>query len=547
MGFTILRRVVSAFLAVLFCISISACHRSEGGLFKYDLESEPANLDPQSAEDYASLLVIRNIFEGLLTLGDDGKLQEGVATGWSASESGLRYTFTLRQDAKWSDGKTSVTAHDFVFAFQRLFTPSTNAPKASSFFCIKNAEAAYQGKASVKDIGVTAETDYRLVFELAYSNAMFLQLLTTAPAMPCNEAFFESTKGKYGLEAKTKIDKKTVYLTMGNGPFYLSTWSHNNYLSLKKNEYYYGKDTVIPSGVTFSIYNKKEEEASFDETRLTRFQDEETDAIAVTGELFIRIAGKGYQSNAYETTTWGILLNQEHSALSNRNIRAALFYLHDTETYSSVLHADYKAAKALIPHGITLLDQSYRGFAGETLLPEYNADKARTLFNKGLAELGLDKLKDITILVSDSEQENLFGYLSQIWQRELKFYVKVEVLSVSEMEKRLSNRNFQLAFYSLSGAYNSPDSILGQFATGRGNNYAGYSNRNYDAYMSNGLKSFDMVKSAENFKNAERLLVEDGVFLPLYYQQEYFVFREKTSGILYEPQSKLISFARAKK
>lgn len=542
-----MKRVLAAFFAVLFCAFFTACHGNDGSLFKYDLESEPANLDPQSAEDYASLMVIRNIFEGLLTIGDDGKLREGVATNWSMSEDGLRYTFELRKNAMWSDGETPVTAHDFVFAFQRLFTPETNAPQASAFFCIKNAEAASLGRLSAKEIGVSAENDYRLVFELSYPNAMFLQLLTTAPAMPCNEAFFNSTKGKYGLEAKTKIDKKTVYLTMGNGPFYLNTWSHNSYLSLKKNEYYHSAAEVLPSGVTFSIYNKKEDKLPFDEYRLSRFQEEETDALAVTGELYSQITGRGYQSNAYETTTWGILINQADPSLSNRSIRQALLYLQDTEAYSSVLHADYKPARALIPHGITMLDQSYRGYAGDSLLPDYDPVRAKTLFDKGLAELGLDKLENITILVSEPEQENLFGYLSQIWQRELGFYVKVELVSASDLEKRLSGRSFQLAFYSLSGAYNSPDSILEQFVTGRGNNYAGYSNREYDAYMSNGLKSFDMAKSAECFKNAERLLAEDGVFLPLYYQQEYFVFREKTSGIQYEPQSKLVSFAHAKK
>ena len=71
-------------LILLFCVSVTACNSTEqGSLFKYDIEADPLNLDPQSAEDYPSLLVIQNIFEGLLTVNPDGTLGEGVATDWS--------------------------------------------------------------------------------------------------------------------------------------------------------------------------------------------------------------------------------------------------------------------------------------------------------------------------------------------------------------------------------------------------------------------------------------------------------------------------------
>ena len=554
-GISILKRFLSMFLILLFCVSITACnHTEQGSLLKYDIETDPLNLDPQSAEDYPSLLVIQNIFEGLLTVNEDGTLGEGVATDWSRSDNGLQYTFSLRKDAKWFDGEP-VTANDFVFAFRRLFDPKTQAPKASDFFCIKNAQDVYNGKKSTKEIGVTAQSDYQLIFELSYPNVMFLQLLTTAPAMPCNEKFFNNTKGKYGLESKIKIDKDTsVYLTASNGPFYLQSWSHDSYLKLRRNDFYKGKAKVAAFGVNFSVFdpsesdNESSQPITFDQNKTERFLNDKTDAVIVDGTIFSQLSGKGYQSDSYENTTWGILFNQNSSFFSNANIRKALFLLSDGNVYSALLPQDSITAKAIVPHNITLLNQNYRDYAGDSIMPKNDVVQAKKYFQKGMAELNLDLAENVTILVPENSiQQEIFGYISQVWQRELNFYIKVEPISISDMEKKLDTRQFDCAIVSLSGAYNSPDSILTGFVTGRSNNYAGYSNKNYDTYLSNGLKSFDMAQSADYFKKAEQLLINDGVFMPLYYQRDYFVFNSKVSGLIYYPQSRLISFAYAKK
>ncbi len=448
-----------------------------------------------------------------------------------------------------------MTANDFVFAFRRLFDPETQAPKASDFFCIKNAQEAYNGKKSTKEIGVIAQSDYQLIFELSYPNIMFLQLLTTAPAMPCNEKFFNNTRGKYGLESKIKTDKDTsVYLTASNGPFYLQSWSHDSYLKLRRNDYYKGKAKAAAFGVNFTVFdpsendNESNQPVTFDQNKAERFLNDKTDAVIVNGTNFSQLSGKGYQSDSYENTTWGILFNQNSSFFSNANIRKAFFLLADDSIYSALLPQDSIAAKAIVPHNITLLNQNYREYAGDSIMPKYDAAQAKKYFQKGMAELNLDLAENVTVLVPENSiQQEIFGYISQVWQRELNFYIKVEPVSISDMEKKLDAKQFDCAVVSLSGAYNSPDSILTGFVTGRSNNYAGYSNKNYDTYMSNGLKSFDMAQSADCFKNAERLLINDGVFMPLYYQRDYFVFNNKVSGLIYYPQSRLISFAYAKK
>ena len=179
-----MRRKIPAFLLLLFWVPavLAGCMR-ENNDFVYDLDGAPQNLDPQSAADPASRLVIANIFEGLVTVGADGGIRAGAAESWTVSEDGLTYEFTLREDEKWSNGDP-VTAEDFVYGFRRLFDPATNAPGVSDFLCIRGGTAVLAGEADGGTLGVRAVGKRTLVIELERYNSRFLELLATAPAMP---------------------------------------------------------------------------------------------------------------------------------------------------------------------------------------------------------------------------------------------------------------------------------------------------------------------------------------------------------------------------
>ena len=161
------RRIICLLLCVCISVMLAGCGGSgdaTGKLMSYSLTDDPQSLDPQVASDYNSMLVIQNIYEGLLTKEEDGKLSEGVATSYDVSDDKMAYTFHLRSDAKWmhrykndpEDGtesyNTPVTAYDFQFAFRRLLNPNTNSPFAANFYCIKNAKAVYgaKGRYSIK-------------------------------------------------------------------------------------------------------------------------------------------------------------------------------------------------------------------------------------------------------------------------------------------------------------------------------------------------------------------------------------------------------------
>ncbi|MDH3945935.1 MAG: ABC transporter substrate-binding protein, partial [Chromatiales bacterium] len=93
--------------------------------------SEPEALNPHNARTDSAFNIVRDLFEGLTSHDPDGKVVPGVAESWQVSDDGLVYTFTLRQDARWSNGDP-LTAADFVYSFRRLADPATGAYYAAS-------------------------------------------------------------------------------------------------------------------------------------------------------------------------------------------------------------------------------------------------------------------------------------------------------------------------------------------------------------------------------------------------------------------------------
>lgn len=520
--------------AAIVVLCLGGCSdKTAGQLFKYDLDADPANLDPQLANDYASLLVIENTMEGLLRLKEDGGLTEGVATDYTVSDDGTTYKFTLRQNAKWQNGDP-VTAHDFVFAFQRLFKPETGSTTAQDFYCIKNSQSIHKGEMDAGKLGVSAKDDYTLIIQLDYPNAMFPALLTTAAAMPCNKDFFYDTKGKYGLEAKT---------TLSNGPFYLKAWGHDDYLSCRLNDQYQSAQQPVASGVSFIVEDSREDQIS-------RFQKQQSSAIVLSGQEAAELREKNYQFTSFENTVWGIAFNQNGTPFANKNLRLALLYAFSPQSFDKQLPEDLKRISAVVPQSITLLNRAYRDYAGSNMLPEFNAAKAREYLALAKNELGADKLNGLELIApagTGVDHLGLFSYVSQIWQKELGIYLAVKELPADEFQTALESGNYQCAITSLSAQYNSPASVLSSFTSGSAKNLFGYKSETYDSILAGAARQNGLSQAAAEYKKAERRIINDGVFLPLYVQKEYFTTEADTTGVIYHAATKMVQFSQGRK
>lgn len=534
-------KVIALVLLIMTVAFSSSCGNEDGAgyLFKYSLLGSPKNLDPQLATDTSSLVVIHNMYDGLLRIAENGKLTEGVAENYTSSSDGLRYTFYLRDDAFWagsdSDFKEPVTAYDFVFAFHRIFDSSTNSPYQKQFLCLKNAEKVINGEAELMSLGIKAKDDYTLEFELEYPNANFLTLLTTSAAMPCNEDFFYSTRGKYGLETSA---------TIANGPFYLKQWEYDpygkeNYLILRRNSYFSAVDRVYPSGLNFFV-EKESEKIESD------FFEKKTDAyVSANGNK--KIFKSEYKTTAYENLSYGLIFNLKDEMFSEKAVREGLFLAVDRAEYAERMNASARPAYAVIPSGITMLNKSYRELVTELNKTKYDVEVAASSYKNGLSSLNKVTLENVKIIVPESYQNvDYLKFVTQQWQRKLNFYCGIDVLSDFEYQARLKSGEYQIALCELTGEYNSPLSVLSSFETNGMLNYSGYSNEEFDSLLNETNHVKNLSDCVKLYDRAETILMSDYVYLPVYYQTEYLVYHNAIEGIVYNPFTKQIYFKDAK-
>lgn len=345
-----------------------------------------------------------------------------------------------------------LSAQDFAFAFARLFDPQTHAPAAADFTAITGAEERLLGEDV--PLGVTADGD-TLTFILREPDNRFLYLLTTIPASPCREDFFLNTHGRYGLE------KETV---LGNGSFYLSTWNAD-YLRLRSRQDA-APETVLRLDIGGSEMSESRKQ----------------------------MGGDG------ETLVYGLLFNQADGLFSEKSVRQALFY--DLPDFLD-------APQFLLP-------PSLRSGMDALEFPEQDIAAARSLFGQGVAAATDDAYGKSVLISEESGLSEDFAALAQIWQRDLGFFLSVELLPEKELRKRVEAGEYDCALTPLYPAYAHPAGVLSHFASDNRQKPCGYQNADYDALLERAVCENDPVSAAALYQEAEQLLAEDGVFLPLY-------------------------------
>lgn len=540
MRFKALIKYAALTLATALTVTVSGCKKDDGTgyIFKYDIVSNPLTLDPQTAVDSSSYEVISNMFEGLLKVDNEGNIQNAVAESYTVSDDGLTYTFKLRDDIYWYDGdefEAPCTADDFVFAFKRLFRPSTKSRLASDFFCIKNSEPINKGYIKdIAELGVKAEDEYTLVITLNAPNPSFPVLLTTSPAMPCNEEFYESTNGKYGLSAST---------VASNGAFYIYRWNYdkwssdNNNIIMRANSKNNENGDICPYGLNFFI----EEEDSYQ-----NFLDEQSHVYITSGSEAIQLLDAGYENSESETRIWGVLFNTKSRSFANESLRKALAYSIDRESLD-VNIVGYHKAHGIIPDVIQIGEESYRELTGKDCLLPFDNDSAQSSIEEALNSVSKNSWSGLTLYVPDDDV--IYEYISDIsqqWQSKLNFYCNIKRLDQNSYENTLKNGDFDFIVADISGNSNNPYSYLSFFSTG-GGNYGRYRDTAFNTLISRGENAATAEEAAKLYYEAEENIVESAAYIPLLNQSDYAFFADGCQDIVYNPFSKTVIFKEAKK
>ena len=324
------KKLISIAISIVLLFSLTACDGSDNAYIYFYLNEQPETVDPQTAKSDVELMLVRNIFEGLLRIDENGKLACGVAESYSLN--GLTYTFKLKKDVIWSD-ETPITAHDFVFGFKRAVNPKTKSPFVKRLHSIKNAKAINKGEKDIDTLGVKAIDDYTLQITLAKKDKNFEKTLTTSIAMPCNEEFFESTAGRYGLENET---------TLSNGSYRFSKWNKEIFgIRLYRNKFYNGDFVAKNSAVFFTMNDKQ--------TPLLALKESDADIAFINSNEIKEAKENGFITDTYNSIVWYLTISDGFSS----DIRKSLISLANPKIFSEDLTDGYYKPNSIYPGIVT--------------------------------------------------------------------------------------------------------------------------------------------------------------------------------------------------
>lgn len=237
------------FLTLLFVLIIASSSFAEPGEIVYNLGADPRTIDPALNNSLDGANVIINTFDGLLRTGMNDSPEAACAYSWDVSPDGLKWTFHLRDNLKWSDGE-ALTAQNFKDGFIRALNPETGSPYAYYAFFIKNGEAFYNSKAEAKDVGIYAPDDKTLILELEYANPLLLDYLAFQIFAPVRNDIITKYSSAWAAKPESYIS---------NGAFKLESWKHGDggEITLVKNNNYWDADNVKVNRLRFVFINNE--------------------------------------------------------------------------------------------------------------------------------------------------------------------------------------------------------------------------------------------------------------------------------------------------
>ena len=489
--------------------------------------AEPKDLDPSLITGEPEGNVVNNLFEGLVSLDDNLNPTPGMAESWTLSSDGKVYTFKIRKNAKWSDGK-DITADDFVWSWTRTLDPMTASEYAYQLYYVVNGEAYNTGKMKdPKQLGLKAVDSHTFQVTLANPTPFFLKLAAFYTLYPTPKHVVT----KFNMSQWTKEGNM-----VSNGPYKLVEWKLNRHIKVVPNEFYWDKDKVKLKEVYFyPTENSDTEEKMFLSGKLHITSTVPSVRIPFyEADLKKKGDSSVYQAHA-QLASYFYRFNTKRKPTDDWRVRRALALTIDRRALiKNVLHGAQIPATSFTP---ALNGYSYKSDLPESVSPAAIAEAKKLLAEAGYPEgkgmppvdilyNTLEAHKKIAVAIQSMWKTNL-GINVGLFNQEWKVYL--------DTEKRMD--------YTISRAgwvadYPDPNTFLDLFVTGGGNNKTGWSNKDYDNYIKMAGQTADESKRLEDFQKAEAILMKEMPMLPIYFysrarlvSRQLRVLKNGTSGV----------------
>lgn len=482
-----------------------------------------STLDTTQTTDKNAFTMVQHLFEGLTRFDETTTPVPGIAKTIDVSEDGKEYNFTLREDAKWSNGET-ITAHDFEYAWKRLLSPDTQGPNAYLLDNVVNGLAIRNGEKPVDEVGFKATSDTEFKVTLENPQPSFLSVLAIGWLAPQQQAYVEKTGAAYGTNSDSLLY---------NGAFVLTNWDGtSDTWTLEKNKEYYDQEVVKLEEV--SVQTLKEEN-----TGISLFEGGDLDLVRISGQNVAQYSNlDGYVTFNDVANSFLDFNKKEGSPLANLDLRKAIALAIDKDALTeSVLADGSKPLNGLVPAGLYSnpeTNEDYRKYSGNHVT--YNVDEAKKHWKQAQKEVG-EKL-EVNLLAADTDQgKKVSEYIqSQLEENLPGLKINVNLQPSNNVNQSRREKNYEISLSGWIAGSSEIDSYFNLYVTNSSYNYGNYNNKEYTDLVvkAKTVDANDSNKQFEDYKKAEEILLEqDSAHVPVYQSASNYLVNPKIKNVEY--------------
>jgi oligopeptide transport system substrate-binding protein len=469
------------------------------------LQGEPDNIDPNRSSFATEAAVIRQVFQPLLRFDSHLTPQPAAAGSYDVSPDGTVYTFHLRPDGRWSDGQP-VTAQQFEYSWRRILDPKLAAEYASFFVDagIVGADDWDSGKVPNADnVGVRALDDLTLEIRLSHPFGPLPDLAALWVVSPLRSDIVEANPTGWTQDPSTYV---------GNGPFKMTEWVHQDHISFVPNPQYVANGMwPVPTlqRVTFLMVTSGEADyAAYvnGERDWTLVPDSVVPVVRQDSEL-------NAQARQYnELTSFWVHLNNAKQPLNDVRIRRALAKAVDrTALIRDIANGVGMPLTSIVPPGMPGAQEGL----GQEL--DFDPAGAQAL----LAEAGFPGGNGFPTLTysfsTTSANQRRAEFLQAQWKQNLNINVQLNSMESKAYQAAFKDKNYELAFGGWGADYPDPQDWFNTlFGCKGGNNKYNYCNPTFDGLVSQADSGADLSERIGLYNQAQTILIQDAPVAPLF-------------------------------
>ncbi len=492
-------------LIALLVTPVLSCHRTDDGRLPgylyLRLNSNPTTLDPALITDVQGGGIAAKLFNGLVRFNENLDIVPDIARSWQLSEDQMTYTFHLRHNVRFSNGRR-ITAADFRYSFERVLTPKTKAPLTWVLDKIEGANDFLAGKSDSVS-GIRVENDDTFVLKLEKPFGPFLSLLamTTAYVVPREEV--ERLGQDFGTHP------------VGSGPYVIEEWKHGQHIILASREdYFEGRPKL--NGLFYRVIPE-------DLTAVVEFETGHLDVLLIPVSEYRR-----YTSDpAWRDLVFGrpglncyyIGLNCTRPPFNDVRVRRAVNMAIDRQhILNTVFEKRGVLASGPVPPGLW----KSRALTRDAAAYSYDPEKAKTLIREAGAEGAVIKI----YISADPEVLDIIevvqGYLAKAGLR-----AEITQLDWSAFKHAVNEGEPDAFWLSWWADYPDPENFLFPLFHSASVGSSGNRTRCVDPVLDRLIETAQSTMNERQryhlYRDAENRIIKNAPWIFMWHRADYFV------------------------